>query len=63
MAPAAKPAASSKRVVAVAAAAALALITGYVILNRTPAPPQEEAPVAETKKIAVLPFEKPGAAR
>ncbi len=60
MAPAAKPAAGSKRVVAVAAAAALAVITGYVILNRAPAPPQEEAPVAETKKIAVLPFENQG---
>ena len=56
MAPAAKPAASSKRVYAIAAAAALALITGYVLVK----PPQEEAPVAETKKIAVLPFENRG---
>ena len=56
MAPAAKPAASSKRVYAIAAAAALALITGYVLVK----PPQEEAPVAETKKIAVLPFENQG---
>ncbi len=60
VAPAAKPAAT-KKVFALAAAAVLVLIVGYALLNRAPAPPQEEeAPAVERKKIAVLPFENLG---
>ena len=60
IAPAAKPSISRNTVFALAAAAGLVLIAGYFLMDRTPAPTEEEAPTVERKKIAVLPFENLG---